>query len=440
MKVGLIALSGVRAQNPELMELGLTLPGFVERKKVVAALPSLGLLTLAGMTPPDIELEYVEVPDLEALAGLPGPYDAVALSSFTAQINAAYELADRYRSGGTPVILGGLHVTALPEEARRHADAVVIGEGEPLWPELIRDLRGGALEPVYDARGFPFDLAQAPMPRYELLEIEKYNRLTVQTQRGCPFRCEFCASSILISPVYKLKPIEKVIAEVRRIKEIWPHPFIEFADDNSFVNKAHSRRLLRELAKENVRWFTETDLSIAEDAELLSLMRDSGCEQVLIGFESAVASALNGLETRSNWKLRQFDHYRAAIDTIQGHGITVDGCFVLGLDGTGTESFEQVWEFARESGLYEVQITVQTAFPGTPLYARLAREGRLMRRGAWEFCTLFDVNFCPSDMSVEELEMGMRELSRKLYSAEAVHARRRRFHEQNRARRAGGNP
>jgi len=186
MKVGLIALSGVRAQNPELMELGLTLPGFVERKKVVAALPSLGLLTLAGMTPPDIELEYVEVPDLEALAGLPGPYDAVALSSFTAQINAAYELADRYRSGGTPVILGGLHVTALPEEARRHADAVVIGEGEPLWPELIRDLRGGALEPVYDARGFPFDLAQAPMPRYELLEIEKYNRLTVQTQRGCP--------------------------------------------------------------------------------------------------------------------------------------------------------------------------------------------------------------------------------------------------------------
>ncbi len=272
VKLGLIAVSGVRAYNPELTKLGLTLPGFVDRNRIIASLPSRGLLTLAGLTPNDVELQYIEMPgDVEG--ELAGGLDAVAISSFTARIKDAYRLADRYRARGTKVILGGLHVTALPEEAMQHADSIVIGEGEPLWPALIADLKTGAPEPVYDARGHSFDLADAPMPRFELLDIGQYNRLTVQTQRGCPFRCEFCASSILLSPKYKLKPVDKVIAEIRRIKELWPQPFIEFADDNSFVNKPHSKALMRELAKENVRWFTETDISVAEDDELLALMQ-----------------------------------------------------------------------------------------------------------------------------------------------------------------------
>jgi radical SAM superfamily enzyme YgiQ (UPF0313 family) len=355
---------------------------------------------------------------------LAGGFDAVAISSFTARIKDAYRLADRYRAKGTKVILGGLHVTALPEEAMQHADSIVIGEGEPLWPALIADLRAGTLKPVYDARGHSFDLAGAPMPRFELLDIGQYNRLTVQTQRGCPFRCEFCASSILLSPKYKLKPVDKVIAEIRRIKELWAQPFIEFADDNSFVNKPHSKALMRELAKENVRWFTETDISVAEDDELLALIRDSGCAQVLIGLESASLAGLNGLEQHTNWKAKQLDHYLQAIRRIQDHGITVNGCFVLGLDGTGPESFEQVWQFVKASGLYEVQITVMTAFPGTPLYDRLRKEGRLLKENAWELCTLFDVNFRPTSMSVAELETGLRDLAARLYSVEFTRERR----------------
>ncbi len=124
------------------------------------------------------------------------------------------------------------------------------------------------------------------MPRFDLLAPEKYNRLTVQTSRGCPHRCEFCASSILLTPRYKVKPVEKVIAEIREIKKIWPKPFIEFADDNSFVHREHYKNLLRELAKEKLRWFTEADVNVANDDELLGLMRDSGCQQVLIGLES----------------------------------------------------------------------------------------------------------------------------------------------------------
>ena len=259
-------------------------------------------------------------------------------------------------------MLGGLHVTALPDEARRHADGVVIGEGESSWPAVLADLRQDGLKPVYDPRSWSFDLAGAPMPRFDLLDIDRYNRITVQTQRGCPFRCEFCAASIRLTPVYKVKPVHKVIAEIQRIKEIWPHPFIEFADDNSFVVKSHSKGLLRALAKEKVRWFTETDISVAEDDELLGLMRDAGCAQVLIGLESTSFSNLDGLEQRSNWKARQVDRYLHAIERIQDQGITVNGCFIVGLDGTGPEVLDDLWAFVRDSHLFEVQVTVQARF------------------------------------------------------------------------------
>jgi radical SAM superfamily enzyme YgiQ (UPF0313 family) len=427
MRLGLLAMSGVRAHNPELTALGLTLPGFVERSRVVASLPSLGLLTLAGATPAGVELAYVDVPDLLPPPWLPGEFDAVAISSFSAQIKEAYELADRYRAAGTKVVLGGLHVTALPHEAAAHADAIVLGEGEPLWPGVVGDLKRGALEPLYDARGIRFNLAEAPMPRYELLDVGKYNRLTIQTQRGCPFACEFCAASIRIAPGFKVKPVAMVIEELHRIKSIWDKPFIEFADDNTFASREHGRRLLRALRGEHVRWFTETDLSIAGDPELLSLMRDSGCAQLLIGFESAARLPLEGIEQRANWKARQFDRYRDAVETIQSFGITVNGCFILGLDGAGPESFDDVLRFVRDSGLFEVQITVQTPFPGTPLYERLLREGRILRQGAWELCTLFDVNFRPSHMTVDELERGLRELARQLYDGASTRERQRRF-------------
>ncbi|MGH9408722.1 MAG: radical SAM protein [Vicinamibacterales bacterium] len=435
MKLGLLALSGLRACDPELTAIGLTLPGFVERSEVIASLPSLGLLTLAGMTPDEIDLEYVDVPEVLPAPWLPREFDCVAISSFTAQIKDAYRLADRYRAAGTTVILGGTHVTALPNEAADHADAIVVGEGESVWPQVVGDLMRSHVRPVYDGRRVPFDLAKAPLPRYELLDIDKYNRLTVQTQRGCPFDCEFCAASIRVAPGFKVKPVAAVISEIQRIKSLWPRPFIEFADDNTFANKNHGRNLARAMLDQHVRWFTETDVSVADDPALLSMMCDSGCAQVLIGFETPNRAAMNGLELRSNWKARQVDRYLAAIERIQSFGITVNGCFVLGLDGTGPESFDEILRFIRESGMYEVQVTVQTAFPGTPLYDRLAREGRLIYEDAWERCTLFDVNFRPSGMTVAQLESGLRNLGGQLYSEQATRDRRRQFHERGLAAR-----
>jgi radical SAM superfamily enzyme YgiQ (UPF0313 family) len=421
-------MSGVRAHNEELTRLGLTLPGFVERNKIIASLPSLGLLTLAGLTPDKFDIAYHEIAGLKALSELPVDFDLVAISTFTAQLKEAYDVADFYRARGIPVVLGGITVSSLPDEAAEHCTTVVVGEGEPLWPEVLRDWENGRLKPRY-AQSAPgrFDLRDAPMPRFDLLDPGQYNRLTVQTSRGCPHRCEFCASSILLTPRYRVKPVEKVIAEIRAIKEIWPHPFIEFADDNSFVDREHSKRLLRELAQERVHWFTEADVRVAEDDELLGLMRDSGCRQVLIGLESPARASLNGLELKSNWKARQREFYQSAIARIQSHGIAVNGCFILGLDADTREVFDDVLNFVRDSGLYEVQVTFMTAFPGTPLYDRLKLEGRILHDRAWELCTLFDINFRPKNMTGAELQEGFLKLVKELYSAEQTHERRSNF-------------
>ncbi len=428
-RIGFIAMSGVRAHNDELTALGLTLPGFVERNKQIASLPSLGLLTLAGLTPRErFDVEYHEIADLKMLPELPTHFDLVALSTFTAQFCEACAVADYYRARGVPVVMGGITVSSLVEESLAHCTSVVIGEGEPLWPQVLRDLEQNTLQRIYTCSPpGKFDLRDAPMPRFDLLDPDKYNRITVQTSRGCPHRCEFCASSILLTPHYKVKPVEKVIAEIHAIKAIWPRPFIEFADDNSFVHREHYKRLLSELAKENLRWFTETDVRVAEDDELLGLMRDSGCQQVLIGLESPRRASLDGVELKNNWKVRQQDYYQEAIAKIQSYGITVNGCFILGLDADTPEVFDDVLEFVRDSGLYEVQITFMTAFPGTPLYARLKQEGRIIRDQAWELCTLFDINFTPKNISVAELQSGFLRLAKQLYSTEETQTRRREF-------------
>ncbi len=427
-RIGFIAMSGVRAENAELVAAGLTMPGIVERSRVVASLPSLSLLTLAALTPRDIHVEYHEIQELRGLAELPDAFDLVAISSLTAQIDDAYVIADEYRRRGTRVVMGGLHVRSQADEALAHCDAVAIGEGERLWPRMVDDFRRGRLASRYEQqKGDYFDLSYAPMPRFDLLSPEKYNRFTVQTSRGCPHLCEFCASSVLLTPKYQVKPVEKVIAEIRRIKAIYPRPFIEFADDNSFAARGHYKRLLTALRGERVKWFTETDIGIADDPELLDLMREAGCRQVLIGLESPTAAGLNGIEIRRNWKLKRHTSCLSAVRFIQSRGITVNGCFILGLDGHTPAVFDEVYRFVDQAALFDAQVTVMTPFPGTPLYERLRREGRLLDERAWRKCTLFDVNFRPTHMTPRELELGMLGLVKRLYDPGFVEDRRQRY-------------
>jgi radical SAM superfamily enzyme YgiQ (UPF0313 family) len=433
MNIGLIAMSGVRVRTRELAELGVTLPGFVRRGKVIASLPSLGLLTVAGLTPPGHEVSYLEIAELRAETELPD-FDLVGISSLSAQIDEAYAIAEAYRRRGTPVVMGGLHVSRLPDEALEHADAVVIGGAEGVWPQVVADAGRDNLQPSYHgATDQVFSPKLYARPRFELLAGREYNRVTVQTSRGCPRACEFCAASLLITDRFNQKPVELVIGEIRAAKRWFKQPFFELADDNTFLNKRWSWDFLCELRRQEIRWFTETDVSIADDPGLCDLLAESGCRQVLIGFESPQAADLAGLDPAA-WKARHAPRYRRVIDTLQSRGVSVNGCFILGLDAHTPDVFPLVREFVRSSGLAEVQFTVLTPFPGTPLYARLQREGRLLAERYWDRCTLFDVNYRPTRMSVEELEAGLQWLFREAYSGEETQRRKRSFARQVRAK------
>jgi radical SAM superfamily enzyme YgiQ (UPF0313 family) len=430
-KVVLISMSGVRIHNKKLLDLGLTLPGFIDRSKVIASLPSLGLLTLASHTPENWEVVYRELDNytesnVEEIINL-NP-DIIALSSLTARINETYSLSDKFRKSGFTTAIGGLHVSALPEEGMKYADCIIQGEGEIIWETLLKDFEKKQLKALYSSitnHNFTFHLNSSKTPAYELLDISKYNRLTIQTTRGCPLHCSFCAASRTISS-YKKKPIEQIEKELNKIFEVWDSPFIELADDNTFVDKTWSKKLLKLFSKYKMKWFTETDISVAYDDELLQLLATSNCAQVLIGFETSQAKGLQGID-RGNWKFKQFDNYLKAIDKIQSYGVSVNGCFVLGFDNDTKETFKETEMFIKDSNLSEVQITLLTPFPGTDLFNQLKKEKRLLTDKYWDKCTLFDVTFIPKNFTVMELEDSFQNLMKNIYSENTVRERKNKF-------------
>jgi len=429
MIIGLIAMSGVRVRTQELAELGVTLPGFVNRGEVVASLPSLGLLTVAALTHKDLEVEYIEIDQLPKDKSELQKFDLVGISSFTARIKAAYKLADMYRELGIPVVLGGIHVSLMPEEAQNHADSIVLYGAEGAWPKLIEDFKKGQMKPKYEGlKSDVFSPENYVVPRFDFLKGRSYNRITIQTSRGCPHSCEFCAASLRITSKFQQKPVEFVVNEIEKALECTEHSFFEFADDNTFVNKKWGKDFLKAITPLNINWFTETDISVADDDELLDLMAKSGCRQILIGFESPSADGLQGMNP-NDWKLKRHKSYIESINKIQSKGVSVNGCFIVGLDNDTPETFNQIKQFADEAKLIEIQITVYTPFPGTPLYHRLKSENRLLQDENWDRCTLFDVNFKPKNMSLEQLEDGIKWLFKNLYNEDEFLKRKRYYME-----------
>jgi radical SAM superfamily enzyme YgiQ (UPF0313 family) len=281
----------------------------------------------------------------------------------------------------------------------------------------LADAEAGALKPVYRAAA-PFDLARAPVPRFDLLGRRSRPRLTVQTQRGCPLACEFCGASRLLGP-YRVKPAATLARELAAITALNPRPVLELADDNTFAGGRDNRELLETLAAADARYFTEVDWRLGEDPALLADLAASGCVQVLVGVESLVFR-----HPGMGPKRAELPRIMAALDAVQAAGVAVVGCFIVGGDGETPASLDRLAGFIRASELADVQLTLQTPFPGTALRRRLAREGRLLPDRGWSYCTLFDLTYRPDAMGVAELEDAFRDLVCRVYAAaEAIRRR-----------------
>jgi radical SAM superfamily enzyme YgiQ (UPF0313 family) len=412
--VELLSFSGLRVREERLAALGVRLPGLIDRATAVSQLPSLGLLTLAGMLPTDWTCNYREVDAIDddlIQSVMEQRPNLVAMSALSASALKAYALADKLRAERLPTVFGGLHATACPDEAAKHFDSVCIGEGEIVWPQVLSDANRRTLQPRYAAVRTSNEVSW-PMPRFELLSQRPIARWTLQTQRGCPLACEFCAASRMISR-FREKPIAQIRKELTAICQIDPRPIIELADDNTFVGPRDPEPLLSALADANARYFTEVDWRIGERPSLARQLAASGCIQVLVGVESLVFR-YPGMGS----KMAPLERITAAIDSIQSEGVAVVGCFIVGGDGETPESLNQLWKFLDLSPFADVQVTLSTPFPGTPLRARLTREGRLLSNRDWSHYTLFDVTFRPDRMTVAALECGYRELLSDVFNAE----------------------
>ncbi len=419
--VAFVPLTGFRVREEALRELGVSLPGLADRGAAIARLPALGVLTLAGMTPEPWTCSYHDTAGasegLVEIVAQERP-DLVAVSALTASTEEAYRLGDLLRRRGLRSVLGGLHATACPEEASRHFDAVVAGEGEPAWSRVLADVLAGNLERVYRPAK-PFDLARSPIPRFDLLR-ERRPRFTVQTQRGCPLACEFCGASRLLGP-FREKPIDRLREELAAIGASSPRPVVELADDNTFASGRDPGPLFEALAESEARYFTEVDWRVGERPEVLRGLAASGCVQVLVGLESLVFR-----HPGMGPKQAELRRMIAACEAIQGAGVAVIGCFIVGADGETRASLDRLTAFLLDSPLADVQVTIQTPFPGTALYRRLRDAGRVLPGRGWSSYTLFDVTYQPDLLSVAGLEAGFRGVLREVFAV-GPSARRQRI-------------
>jgi len=417
----LVPLTGLRIREEEMFSLGMSLPGLGKRAAALAELPALGLLTLAGMTPENWTQSYHDaaVVDDQLIEDIVSNQPTlIAISALTASVNEAYRLADTLRAEGLQVAIGGLHVTVCSEEAQQHADAVVVGEGEPVWLDLLDDAEVGNLKPIYQAKG-AFNLAESPLPRFDLLGERTRPRFTMQTERGCPLACDFCAASRILGS-FREKPLANLRIELAAITAIDNQPWLELADDNTFAGRRDAGALLELLADSGARYFTEADWRIGERPDLLNQLAASGCVQVLVGIES-LAFQYPGMGA----KRALLDRIMASVQAIQEAGVVVNGCFIVGADGETNESIDRLTEFILASPLAEVQLTLQTPFPGAPMFDRFKREARLLPKRDWSFYTLFDVTYQPDSMSVQELERGFHRVVKAVFSRSAATRRDR---------------
>jgi radical SAM superfamily enzyme YgiQ (UPF0313 family) len=348
----------------------------------------LGLLAVAALTPEDWQVTVIDenlgVPDYTTGT----PPDLVGITAFTSQASRAYELAETFRQRGVPVVMGGIHASMCPDEALEHVDTVVKGEAEGAWPQVLADARQGQLRRIYKCQHA--DMATIPPARHELLS-KGYAFGAIQTTRGCPLHCEFCSVSAFNGNRYRRRPTEKVLAELRQIREKW----VLIVDDNLIGitpgHLAQAKELLRAMIKADLgkKWIAQVTINMADDEELLSLATAAGCQGVFIGFESPTAQGL--AEVGKQFNLLRNRDFRASVRRIQRHHILVMGSFIMGLDTDEPGIGGQIVAAARHYGVDLINVLFLTPLPGTRLWERLRSQDRIAANNFpadWRYYTL----------------------------------------------------
>ncbi|MEW5974959.1 MAG: radical SAM protein [Acidobacteriota bacterium] len=362
---------------------------------------------LAGLTPPEVELRFYD----DRMEAIPfdEPTDLVALSVETYTAKRSYQIASRYRRRGVPVVMGGFHATLVPEEVGEYAEAVLIGEAENLWPRLLGDFSSNRLQSVYSQ---PFRPSLRNLrPDRSIFRGKRYLPVgLVEAGRGCHFQCEFCAVQSFFHNTQTRRPVGDILEEIRRVRK----PLIFFVDDNITSNLEEAKEFFRELIPLKIRWVSQASINAAHDEEFLRLIRASGCQGLLIGFESLHPETLRKMRKGFN---TMKGGYEVALANLRRHGIRLYGTFILGYDDDTPDTFEEALEFALRHRFYIVAFNHLTPFPGTPLYERLRQEGRLIYDRWWLHpdYRYGSVPFQPRRMTAESVKQKCLEARARFY-------------------------
>lgn len=396
------------------MKITFVRPGMTDARAGDAMQP-LGFAVLAGLTPRDVDVELFD----ERLEPIPTEIDtdlvAMTVETFTAR--RSYEIADRFRARGVPVVMGGYHPTFLPDEALDHADAVVVGDAEGVWERVVEDARRGQMHGVYRQREF----ARLDGVVYDrrIFAGKPYVKIaTVQYGRGCKFACDFCSIHAFYGTSLRQRPVREVVAEIESLGA--RHVF--FVDDNIFVDVPRAIELCRALIPLRIRWSCQVSIDVANNAELMRLMERSGCITALIGFESLNEHNLRQMKKR--WTLRHGD-YPTMIRKFEDRGMMIYATFVFGYDHDTPDSFDITLDFALRSKFYLANFNPLAPTPGARLYDRLEREGRLLYDRWWLHpdYRYGHAAFHPRRMTAQELTAGCFRARRRFNTYRAIAGR-----------------
>jgi radical SAM superfamily enzyme YgiQ (UPF0313 family) len=380
------------------------------------AWPPLNLSYVAAVTPAHYDIELLDE-NVEPFAFRKA--DIVGITAYTSSAPRAYQIAKVYRDLGIPVIMGGIHVSMMPEEALIYCDAVVTGEAEPVWPKVLADFEAGRLQRIYSSSWAELDVL--PFPRRDLLPNAYYRWGSIQTSRGCPMDCTFCSVTAFNGRRFRRRPLESVIAELEQI----PQKMVMLTDDNIIGYGKEDRdwayAFFSRILEKRIRkiFFAQASIQFGEDPELIRMAAKAGLRIVFVGMESVNAESLKSYQKSLNLQRLNQNRFKELIGAIRREGIAFLGAFVLGGDEDDRTVFDTTLQFIKSAHIDVLQVTKPTPLPGTKLWAELQKDGRILNQNfpeAWDDYRLTKLVFKPAKMSIDEVYAGFTYLRDNYYS------------------------